>query len=99
LAEYNQRIVPSLIYKVQIAALSTKENFINNTRNELGAIELIKLGYGLIRLTLGRFTILLEVKNLLGKVKIAGYTDAFIIAFLDGKRTYLEKLEKIDVVK
>jgi tetratricopeptide (TPR) repeat protein len=94
IAEYGEKAAPGLIYKVQIAALYIEANFTEELKTEFGAIEKIKLGNGLTSFTMGNCTTLLEVTKLLGQLISKGYEDAFIIVFVDGKRTYLAELIK-----
>jgi tetratricopeptide (TPR) repeat protein len=92
MTEYGQKTAPGLIYKVQIAALYIEANFTEELMTEFGAIEKIKLDNGLTSFAVGNCTMLLEVTKLLGQLKKIGYADAFVIVFVDGKRTYLEEL-------
>ena len=94
LAEYGDRTSPGLIYKVQIAALTNVNKFEYIKVKSLGEVESIELGDGLFRLMVGNATTLKEITKLLEKAKSKGQDDAFIIVFVNGKRTYLEELVK-----
>jgi tetratricopeptide (TPR) repeat protein len=94
LAEYGDRTSPGLIYKVQIAALTNVNKFEYIKVKSLGEVESIELGDGLVRLMVGNATTLKEITKLLEKAKSKGQDDAFIIVFVNGKRTYLEELVK-----
>mgnify|MGYP001311749740 CR=1 FL=1 len=94
LAEYGGKTAPGLIYKVQVAALTNAKNFEEKSVKSLGKIERLELDDGLTRFMVGSFTMLKDATDLLGKAKRKGQDDAFIIVFLDGKRTYLEELVK-----
>jgi hypothetical protein len=84
------KTAPSSIYKGQIAALTNEENFTADGMSEFGPIETLKLADGLTRFMVGNSKLLLEVTTLLDQVRSKGYEDAFIIVFVDGKRTYLK---------
>ncbi len=96
LAEYGDKTAPGLIYKVQVAALTNAQNFEEKSVKSLGETEKIELDDGLTRFMVGSFTTLQDATDLLEKAKRKGQDDAFIIVFVDGKRTYLEELVKDD---
>ena len=96
LAEFGDKKAPGLLYKVQVAALSNPENFDAKNAKALGSVENIELGDGLTRFMIGSFTTLQEATDLLAAAKENQIPDAFIIVFVDGKRTYLEELVKKD---
>ncbi|PCI93637.1 MAG: hypothetical protein COB15_16035 [Flavobacteriales bacterium] len=97
LEKYGDKKAPGLIYKVQVAALSNVNNFDAKSFKSLGEVEQIVLDDGLTRFMVGGSTTLKEATGLLDTAKSKGKSDAFIIVFVDGKRTYLEELVKNDV--
>jgi tetratricopeptide (TPR) repeat protein len=96
LAEYGSKTAPGLLYKVQLAALTNPKNFKKKSVKPLGSVEKIELNDGLTRFMVGNFKTLKEATALLDRAKNKGLSDAFIIVFVEGKRTYLEELVKKD---
>ena len=99
MTKYGNKSAPDLIYKVQVAALTVEENFIGEMKVKIGAVEKIKLENGLTSFTVGNCSTLFEATKLLEQVKNNSYQDAFIIVFVDGKRTYLNELIKSNFFK
>ena len=99
LAEYGDKTAPGLVYKVQVAALANPQNFEGQHLKQLGDVEKIILEDGLTRFTIGNFKVLKDATVLLESAKSKGQDDAFIIVFVDGKRTYLEELINTGVLK
>jgi ATP-dependent protease Clp ATPase subunit len=65
----------------------------------LGNVEKLLLDDGITRFTIGgAFKTLNEAINHKNKVQSAGQKDAFVTAIYNGKRVYLEDLEKIGLI-
>lgn len=88
-----------LEFKVQIAAYNLPKNYKYGHLAGLGDVEKLLLEDGITRFTIGgSFRTLNEAIAHKNKVKVAGQTDAFVTAIYQGKRVYLEQLEKIGLV-
>lgn len=84
-----------LEFKVQIAAYNLPKNYKYDYLNGLGAVEKLLLDDGITRFTIGgSFKTLNEAIAHKDKVRAAGQKDAFVTAIYNGKRVYLEDLEK-----
>jgi hypothetical protein len=84
-----------LEFKVQIAAYNLPKNYKYDHLKGLGEIEKLVLEDGITRFTIGgSFKTLEEAVAHKNKVRAAGQKDAFVTAILNGKRVYLEDLEK-----
>ena len=81
-----------LVFKVQIGAYALPQNFNYNSVKTFGKIEKLKLGDGITRFTLGKFTTLNAALAMSEKVVKAGITDAFVTAVYKGKRVYLRDI-------
>nr|MDQ3049147.1 hypothetical protein [Bacteroidota bacterium] len=88
-----------LEFKVQIAAYNLAKNYKYDFLKPLGRIEKIVLEDGITRFTVGgsfyTLNAAIEFKN---KVRAAGQSDAFVTAIYQGKRVYLEELEKLGLI-
>jgi len=78
------------IYKVQVGAFQEAKNFNGNHLRDLGVVEKFEIGNGITTFTIGSFTSISEAKTLKEKAINSGQSDAFVISFIDGKRTYPE---------
>ncbi|MBL7888782.1 MAG: PD40 domain-containing protein [Bacteroidia bacterium] len=88
-----------LEFKVQIAAYNLPKNYNYNHLKGLGAVEKLLLDDGITRFTIGgSFKTLNEADAHKAKVRAAGQTDAFVTAIYNGKRVYLEDLEKLGLI-
>lgn len=97
--KYGDQSAPGLIFSVQVAAYVNGKNYNSNHLKELGSIDKVVLDDGITRFTLGKFTTLRAAKELQDKAILKGQDDAFVIMFLNGKRTYLEELVNTDIFK
>jgi tetratricopeptide (TPR) repeat protein len=87
-----------LIFKVQIAAYRAPENYVYEKLKGLGKVEKMDLD-GIMRFTIGgEFKTLNSAVEHCTKVKNAGQSDAFITAIYNGKRVYLDELEKMGLI-
>ncbi|MBL7884594.1 MAG: PD40 domain-containing protein, partial [Bacteroidia bacterium] len=88
-----------LEFKVQIAAYNLPKNYRYEHLRGLGKVEKLLLDDGITRFTIGgAFNTLNEANAHNQKVRAAGQTDAFVTAIYNGKRVYLEDLEKLGLI-
>lgn len=88
-----------LEFKVQIAAYNMPKNYKYDHLKGLGNVEKLVLQDGITRFTIGgSFKTLNEAIAHKNKVREAGQKDAFVTAIYQGKRVYLEDLEKIGLI-
>ena len=88
-----------LEFKVQIAAYNLPANYKYDYLNGLGKVEKLLLEDGITRFTIGGgFNTLNEAIAHKDKVRAAGQKDAFVTAIYQGKRVYLEDLEKLGLI-
>lgn len=81
-----------MVFKVQIAAYRNPENYKYNHLKEFGKPEIKNYPDGITRFTLQQFTTLKEAEAVRQKIMAKGQNDAWITAFIDGKRYTLEEL-------
>lgn len=87
-----------LIFKVQIAAYTMPENYDYSKIKHLGKVDKNVID-GIARFTIGgEFNSLNDANAHCAKVRAAGQTDAFVTAIYNGKRVYLEELEKQGII-
>jgi len=87
-----------LIYKVQIAAYTMPENYNYDRLKKFGKVEKNVID-GIARFTIGgEFNSLNAANEHCAKVRAAGQSDAFVTAIYNGKRVYLEELEKQGII-
>ncbi|HEY1038151.1 MAG TPA: hypothetical protein VGF30_02025 [Bacteroidia bacterium] len=87
-----------LIFKVQIAAYKLPDNYNYDRLKGLGKVDKQDLD-GIMRFTIGgEFNTLNSANEHCKKVRSAGQTDAFVTAIYNGKRVYLEELEKAGII-
>lgn len=99
LAKYGDQTSPGLVFKVQVAAYMNDFNYDGNHLKSLGNINKTVLDDGITRFTMGEFNTLRAGKELQKKCIAKGQGDAFVIVFINGKRTYLEELINSGVFK
>jgi hypothetical protein len=88
-----------LEFKVQIAAYNLPKNYKYDYLKGLGNVEKLVLEDGITRFTIGgSFKTLNEALEHKNKVRAAGQKDAFVTAIYNGKRVYLEDLEKLGLI-
>lgn len=96
--KYGNISAEGLLFKVQIAAYKTPKNYIYKHLKGLGEIEQLLLDDGITRITIGgSFNTLQKAYELNKKVVARGQKDAFVTAIYNGKRVYLEDLEKMGI--
>lgn len=89
-----------LEFKVQIAAYNLPKNYDYTHLKNLGKVEKLLLNDGITRFTIGgAFSTLNEAIAFKNKVVAAGQKDAFVTAIYNGKRVYLEELEKLGLIE
>lgn len=86
----------NLIFKVQIGAYRKPENFKYPNLQVYGKAEVINYPDGITRFTQKEFTTLKEAEVQRQKAIAKGQKDAWIVAFVDGKRYTLEDLIMLD---
>lgn len=93
LEEYGEMSAEGLVFKVQVAAYRHPENYEYDHLKDLGDVKSESYPDGITRFVMDKeFETIREADEFLQKVIDAGQLDAFVIAFLDGQRTYLEEL-------
>lgn len=97
--KYGDQTAEGLEFRVQVGAYTNAENFDTKHLSGLGKIDKALLADGITRFTLGKFTTLRAAKKLEKQAKAKGQDDAFIIMFINGKRTYLEELVNSNIFK
>lgn len=97
-AKYGTISAEGLMFKVQIAAYKIPKNYTYNHLKGLGKVENLLLDDGITRITIGGdFKTLGEAFEHNKKVILKGQTDAFVTVLYNGKRIYLEDLEKMGI--
>lgn len=81
-----------LVFKVQIAAYKNPENYKYGHLKQFGAPEIVNYPDGITRFTQLSFSTLNEAEKARQKIIGKGQKDAWITAFIDGKRFTLEEL-------
>lgn len=98
--KYGDLEVSGLIFKVQIAAYKYPKNYNYSHLKNLGEIEKLVLEDKITRITIGgNFTTLSKALHHADKVMQAGQKDAFVTILYNGKRIFLEDLEKMGEFK
>lgn len=86
----------NMVFKVQIGAYRNADNFKASTLKSLGKIEQSNYPDGITRFTQNEFTTLKAAEKHRQKAISKGQSDAWIVAFVDGKRYTLEDLIMVD---
>ncbi len=86
----------NIVFKVQIGAYRDANNFNANVLKSLGKIEQSNYPDGITRFTQKEFSTLREAEAHRQKAISKGQSDAWIVAFVDGKRYTLEDLIMVD---
>lgn len=89
--KYGEQTADELYFVVQVAAIKNPKYFAPKNLESFGEIDHLVID-GLTRFTVGKLKNLNEANNLLEKVIAAGVDDAFVLMFINGKRTYLQDL-------
>ncbi len=98
--KYGNSSKEGLEFKVQIAAYHLPKNYKYDKLKGLGSVEKLLLDDGITRFTIGgSFKTLNEAIEHKKKVRAAGQTDAFVTAIYNGKRVYLEELDKMGLIQ
>lgn len=100
--DYNEKYgdisAEGLLFKVQIAAYKIPKNYTYAHLKGLGAVENLLLDDGITRITIGgEFKTLKAAYEHNKKVVYKGQKDAFVTVLYNGKRIYLEDLEKMGI--
>lgn len=88
-----------LVFKIQLGALRSPENFNLGKLSGYGKVEKKLLDDGLTRITVGSFKTLNEALDSKKKIRSSGFPDAFVTAIYNGKRVYLTELETMGLIK
>ncbi len=99
LKRYGDQTIAGLVFKVQVGAYTNPSNYNDKHLNGLGKIAKTLLDDGITRFTLGSLSTLRAAKKLEEQAKAKGQDDAFVIMFINGKRTYLEELINSNIFK
>lgn len=95
---YGDIIADGLVFRVQIAAYKYPKNYAYAHLKGLGDVENLLLDDGITRITIGgNFNTLSTAYAHNLKVINAGQRDAFVTVLYNGKRIYLEDLEKMGI--
>ncbi len=81
-----------LVFKVQIAAYRKPDNYEYNHLQEFGKPEIVNYPDGISRFTQMSFSNIKDAEEARRKIIAKGQKDAWITAFIDGKRFTLEEL-------
>ncbi|MBL7934200.1 MAG: PD40 domain-containing protein [Bacteroidia bacterium] len=81
-----------LVFKIQIAAYRNPENYKYDNLKQFGTPEIVNYPDGITRFTQLSFATLKEAETARKKIIAKGQKDAWITAFIDGKRFTLEEL-------
>ncbi len=96
--KYGDISAEGLIFKVQIAAYKYPKNYVYTHLKGLGDVERLLLEDGITRITIGgNFPTLNKAFEHNKKVVARGQKDAFVTMLYNGKRVYLEDLEKLGI--
>lgn len=91
--QYGDMSAEGLEFKIQVAAYRHPENYDHSHLDDLGEVTRESYDDGITRFYINKsFKTLNDADRFLDKVIDAGQLDAFVLAFLDGERTYLKEL-------
>lgn len=85
-----------LVFKVQIGAYRKPDNYKYKNLIQFGKPEVVNYPDGITRFTQLEFTTLKDAEVQRQKAILKGQTDAWVVAFVDGKRYTLEELIMLD---
>ena len=86
----------NIVFKVQVGAYKNPQNFTGSALKSLGNLESDSYPDGITRFTLKEFTTLKQAEAYRQKAIGKGQKDAWVVAFVDGKRYTLEDLIMVD---
>lgn len=92
LKKYGNVEVKEVVFKVQIGAYLTPENFTTRNWRNFGELERKKGEDGITRFTIGDYENFNKADKITKRARKIGDKDAFILVFYKGKRTKLNKL-------
>ena len=89
--QYNPQMPRGVVYKVQVGAFSKRipDDLYGNMDPVMGE----DLGNGLVRYSAGMFMSYGSANEAKALVRSKGYSDAFVVAFIDGKRVSIREAE------
>ncbi|MBN2812500.1 MAG: PD40 domain-containing protein [Bacteroidales bacterium] len=87
--------IPGLIYRIQLGVFSKPQS--NDAFGGISPVFYVPVSGGtMLKYYAGLFYSLGKVTDALGKVRQAGFTDAFVVAYLDGQPISTEKAKEIE---
>jgi hypothetical protein len=96
MAKYGTCVADGLVFKVQIGAYFTPENFNYAYFNNLGNVSQTLLKDGITRFVMGRYKKMSEAENLKNKAVKIGDRDAFIVIYYKGERMMVDEAIKAE---
>ncbi len=87
-------VTKGVVFKIQISASTKKLETVPSNFNGLKSIEVTQTPAGMYKYTYGQTANYEEAKKLLQEAKSKGYTQAFVIAFKDGKSVSVQEAMK-----
>jgi hypothetical protein len=91
MAKYGTCVADGLVFKVQIGAYFTPENFNYEYFNELGNVSQTLLKDGITRFVMGRYEKMSEAENLKNQAIKIGDKDAFIVIYYKDERMMVDE--------
>ena len=92
LKKYGNVKVKDVVFKVQIGAYLTPENFTTRNWRNFGELERKKGEDGITRFTIGDYESFNKADKITNRARKVGDKDAFILVFYKGERTKLNDL-------
>jgi hypothetical protein len=96
MAKYGTCVADGLVFKVQIGAYFTPENFNYRYFNNLGNVSQTLLKDGITRFVMGRYKKMTEAESLKNKAVKIGDRDAFIVIYYKGERMMVDEAIKAE---
>ena len=96
MAKYGTCVADGLVFKVQIGAYFTPENFNYKYFNNLGNVSQTLLKDGITRFVMGRYKKMTEAESLKNKAVKIGDRDAFIVIYYKGERMMVDEAIKAE---
>ena len=92
--KYGSCVADGLVFRVQIGAYFTPENFNYKYFNDLGNVSQKLLKDGITRFVMGNYTKMKDGELLRNKAVRIGDKDAFIVIYYNGERMMIEEAIK-----
>ncbi|MBL4752418.1 MAG: PD40 domain-containing protein [Flavobacteriales bacterium] len=94
--KYGKCVAEGLVFKVQIGAYFTPENFNYKYFNDLGGVSQTLLKDGITRFVMGRYKKMNRAESLRNKAIKIGDKDAFIVIYYNGNRMMIDEAIKAE---